>query len=84
MECDLDRGDREAELLRDPDLARDGEALFLDFEGCVETPRPPTDDPEGEVLSDIMDCCFTECCSSIVCFTYKNVLILIRFVDMKD
>ena len=54
LECERDLGEGDWLCPLEPDLARDGDALFLDLPPCTATPRPPPVEPAGEVLSDML------------------------------
>ena len=53
LECERDLGEGDWLCPLEPDLAREGDALFLDLPPCIATPRPPVE-PAGEVLSDML------------------------------
>ena len=50
LDRDRDLGEGDCEVVLEPDRPRDGD-LFFDF--WLDTPRPPTEEPDREALSDM-------------------------------
>ena len=74
LECERDLGEGDWLCPLEPDLARDGDALFLDLPPCTATPRPPPVEPAGEVLSDMLLEVSTGSCLDMLCReTVSNV-----------